>query len=77
MKLYEKPVITIMNDTAEGVYTASGDEDHPDVCRFGRNQANSGADTCQSCSYSNGMDANIKHLYESNYTGCPDKMPEK
>ena len=44
MSAYEKPMIHVVPEQAEGIFMASGDKT---VCRFGRTEANPGADTCQ------------------------------
>ena len=44
MSAYEKPLIHVVPEQAEGIFMASGDKT---VCRFGRTEANPGADTCQ------------------------------
>ena len=49
MSAYEKPMIHVVPEQAEGIFMASGDKT---VCRFGRTEANPGADTCQACSKS-------------------------
>lgn len=74
MKDYAKPVVKVLDNNAEGVFAASGDTT---VCRFGRTEANSGADTCQSCSYSGGTSSNVANVYKEDYKGCIDNMPEK
>ena len=47
MSAYEKPMIHVVPEQAEGIFMASGDKT---VCRFGITEANPGADTCQACS---------------------------
>lgn len=78
MKNYQKPEAQQLNEYAEGVFMASGDT--PERCRFGRTEANPGADLCQRCSKLGGdskaQDSSIK-AYKTDYTGCPDSMPEK
>lgn len=81
MRDYKKPEAMYISETSEGVYMASGD-DEEDVkrCRFGRTEANPGADTCQVCSYSGGVrDKELpdEPLFKEDYKGCPDNMPEK
>lgn len=78
MKAYEKPDVHELEEVSEGVYTASGDQKEEDkVCRFGRKEANSGSDTCQSCSATGGLTPDKKGTYKGDYTGCVDNMPEK
>lgn len=80
MKNYEKPEITVVEESCEGVYAASGEVR---TCRFGRTEAGRGVDTCQSCSATNGENGTGvnfetgKQYYEADYVGCPDGMPEK
>jgi hypothetical protein len=80
MNKYEKPMTKVLDSTTEGVYMASGDEESATarVCRFGRTEANPGADTCQACSKSGGTSSKLPEgSFRADYTGCPDNMPEK
>lgn len=80
---YKKPELICLDDTAEGVYMASGDTENETTekrCRFGRTEANPGADGCQACSYSGGTrntELPDEPLFREDYTGCPDNMPER
>ena len=75
MSAYEKPMIHVVPEQAEGIFMASGDKT---VCRFGRTEANPGADTCQACSKSGGTASKLaESTFRSDYNGCPDNMPEK
>lgn len=78
---YEKPIVQVVTEKAEGVFMASGDEQAKAVCRFGRTEANAGVDTCQYCSKSGGLTgqrgADGEGAFRSDYQGCPDNMPEK
>ena len=75
MSEYEKPMIHVVPEQAEGIFMASGDKT---VCRFGRTEANPGADTCQACSKSGGTASKLaESTFRSDYNGCPDNMPEK
>ena len=75
MSAYEKPMIHVVPEQAEGIFMASGDKT---VCRFGRTDANPGADTCQDCSKSGGTASKLaESTFRSDYNGCPDNMPEK
>lgn len=78
MKNYEQPVVVTVDNLAEGVYMASGDDQNPTqrVCRFGRTEANRGADICQACSASGGTVSSGSY-FQQDYQGCPDNMPEK
>ena len=40
MKEYSRPVVEKLDEKAEGVYAASGDDNNETVCRYGRKQAN-------------------------------------
>lgn len=73
MQTYQKARMIVAEETNEGVYMGSGE---PRVCRFGRKEANPGADVCQSCSKSNGTSSNEK-AYKQDYKGCVDNMPQK
>lgn len=88
MKTYEKPEIILMKNASEGVYLASGSaeaddknsEDNTRRCRFGRENANQGADKCQVCSATGGIRDQVlsgEHYFKEDYKGCPDHMPEK
>ena len=83
MSYYKKPIVNILDDTSEGVYAASGSveetesSDHPEKCKFGRKEANPGADSCQGCSSSNGLHNDGTGLFESDFQGCPENMPIK
>lgn len=52
MKEYQRPVVELAEGLSEGIYAASGDEeqettkDHPEVCKYGRREANPGVDMC-------------------------------
>lgn len=79
MKNYTKPVASVLEETTEGIYMASGDKENDEkkTCRFGRKEASATVDTCQSCSISGGVTPDRKHTYKGDYTGCVDGMPEK
>lgn len=90
MKDYRKPVVEVLDESCEGVYAASGslaDNNNElnngterQVCRFGRREANPGSDTCQACSYSNGLrdtELDGESLFRNDFTGCPDGFPVK
>lgn len=75
---YEKPTVKIITEQAEGIFMASGDSQAGAVCRFGRTEANPGADSCQACSKSGGIASKLPEgTFRSDYQGCPDNMPEK
>ena len=66
MSAYEKPMIHVVPEQAEG------------ICRFGRTEANPGSDTCQACSKSGGTASKLaESTFRSDYNGCPDNMLEK
>lgn len=77
MKKYENPVVVNVG-ASEGIYMASGTKA---LCRFQREGYNAGADTCQSCSATNGENGTGKHAdtgkqyYKEDFKGCPDNMP--
>ena len=75
MSAYEKPMIHVVPEQAEGIFMASGDKT---VCRFGRTEANPGADTCRA-PFTNPAArlALAESTFRSDYNGCPDNMPEK
>ncbi len=80
MKDYEKPVVTLNDEAAEGVYAASGSvagdsSDGVKRCRFGRTGYNPGADTCQGCSASGGTSSDGTGRFKEDFAGCPDNMP--
>lgn len=81
MKKYEKPVAENVG-TCEGVYMASGSDDEPKPCKFGRYGYNEGADKCQSCSATNGVNGTGKHTdtgkeyNKKDFKGCPENMPK-
>ena len=78
MKDYEKPVVTLNEETAEGVYAASGSaagDSNEKVCRFGRRGYNPGSDTCQGCSASGGASSDGTGRFQADFQGCPDNMP--
>lgn len=85
MKMYEKPVVEVLDDVAEvvcadGSNEAGGNEagsGNLTVCRFGRDKASAGVDKCQSCSATNGLSADQKGTYRADFTGCVDNMPIK
>lgn len=92
MKNYSRPVVEVMPEMAEGVYTdTSGDvttdgsvesgsttTTHPKKCRHGRTEANRGSDTCQHCSISGGvLTTGPSGIGKEDYKGCVDSMPEK
>lgn len=78
MNNYEKPTVQVVTEKSEGIYMASGGSDSGTVCRFGRSEANPGADTCQACSKSGGTASKLpESTFRSDYNGCPDNMPEK
>ena len=67
MSAYEKPMIHVVPEQAEGIFMASGDKT---VCRFGRTEANPGADTCQACSKSGGTASKLaESIFRSDYNG--------
>lgn len=76
MKEYSRPVVEKLDEKAEGVYAASGDDNNETVCRYGRKQANPGVDTCQACSATVGRQSSGSY-FRGDYKGCPDGMPEK
>ncbi len=80
MKIYESPEAVRADSVTEGVYMASGDAEEK-VCRFGRNEANPGSDTCQNCSVSGGVRSEKLPGQESprreDFTVCVDGMPMK
>ncbi|MGN0408626.1 MAG: hypothetical protein ACI4EJ_10220 [Bacteroides sp.] len=79
MKEYNKPVVEVVDEKAEGVFAASGDNEREGgdvVCRYGRKQASDGIDTCQACSATDGRESTGSY-YKKDYKGCPDGMPEK
>ncbi len=88
MKNYEKPVVEVLQETNEGVYAASGSVEENDnnnetqkaKCRFGRTEANPGSDTCQACSFSNGLrdvELDGESLFRDDFKGCVDGFPVK
>lgn len=78
MKNYNKPVVEVMPELAEGVYLDQSGDKHPEKCRFGRSEANAGADACQFCSLSGGTQSTgPEGTGKDAYTVCPDNMPEK
>jgi hypothetical protein len=92
MKLYEKPVVEVIDDVAEVVCADGSNEivgigptDTTEattaklVCRFGRTEASKGSDLCQVCSMTEGTSNNVQQYpaYQRDYKGCPDSMPEK
>lgn len=85
MKAYERPMVEVLDETSEGVYTISGDvaqeeQEEKVKCRFGRSEANAGSDTCQACSASGGLRANEldgESLFKEDFKGCIDGMPLK
>lgn len=86
MKLYEKPVVELVDDVAE-VVCADGSNDANNnnggnnqnavACRFGRTEANPGSDTCQSCSATNGARGDQGGTFRSDFTGCVENKPIK
>lgn len=77
MKNYEKPMVETVDEKAEGVFAASGDEGTTEVvCRYGRKNASEGIDLCQACSATDGRESSGSY-YKKDYKGCPDGMPEK
>jgi hypothetical protein len=83
MKSYRKPIVEIVDDTAEIVcadssgVTVNDGNDVKVTCRFGRTEANAGADTCQSCYATNGTEANKKGTYRDPSFACIDNLPLK
>lgn len=80
MKMYEKPVVEVLDDVAEVVCADGSNEagsGNLTVCRFGEKDQNPGRDKCQACSATNGTSADKKHTYKSDFSGCVDNMPMK
>lgn len=82
MKKYNKPVVSLVDSIAEGVYLASGVEEptKKNRCRFGRVEANAGSDSCQACSVSGGQrnkELPGESLYKADFKSCIDNMPIK
>lgn len=68
--MYEKPEITMLDHTSEGIYMASGSPKA--TCRFGRKEASKGVDMCQVCSYTRGAysaDSDVPEKSEFWYKG--------
>lgn len=86
MKLYEKPVVELVDDVTE-VVCADGSNDANNnnggnnqnavACRFGRTEANPGSDTCQSCSTTNGARGDQGGTFRADFTGCVENKPIK
>ena len=89
MKMYEKPVVEVLDDVAEVVCADGSNEaggnggngaenSNLTVCRFGRTEANPGADKCQSCSATNGTKADQGGTFRvEDFKGCVDNKPVK
>lgn len=82
MKKYTKPILELSSEITEGVYLASGDQQDEikAICRFGRKDANQGADMCQTCSATGGLRSEPlegERHYRDDFKGCPDNMPQK
>lgn len=82
MRKYTKPMLEISSEIAEGVYLASGNQQQETkvTCKYGRNEANRGADQCQVCSATGGQRSEPlpgERYYRDDYKGCPEKLPEK
>lgn len=91
MKLYEKPVVELIDDVAEIVCADGSNTNGNDntnnttepttvgLCPYGRQFASSGVDACQSCSATDGRDPNNteRQYYAADYKGCPFGFPEK
>ena len=82
MNEYVKPEIMVIEGISEGVYAASGDNEEPKKCRFGREYASPTADICQGCcktggKVGTGKDENGNECYRKDYTYCIDGMPER
>lgn len=79
----QKPVVELAEGLSEGIYAASGDEeqettkDHPEVCKYGRREANPGVDMCQACSATNGLSSDGSGYFREDFAGCPENMPIK
>lgn len=82
MKLYEKPVVEAIDDVAE-VVCADGSNEAANgntavtKCRFGRTEANPGSDVCQSCSATNGAQADKGGTFRGDFNGCVENKPVK
>ena len=85
MKMYEKPVVEVLDDVAEVVCADGSNEaggngtenNNVAKCRFGRSEASAGADDCQSCSATGGLSKDQKHTYKADFISCADNMPLK
>ncbi len=88
MKMYEKPVVEVLDDVAEVVCADGSNEaggnggngaenSNLTVCRFGRTEANPGSDACQSCSATNGAKADQGGTFRVDFSGCVDNKPVK
>ena len=79
MQTYAKPVITILPETTEGIYAASGSNsgDSNTVCRFGQKKFKKHSRICQSCARSGGIsDSGYNFGHEGNVTiTCIDNIP--
>ncbi len=86
MKLYEKPVVELVDDVAEVVCADGsnnadnnngGNNQNVTACRFGRTEANPGSDACQSCSKTNGARSDQGGTFRADFTGCVENKPVK
>lgn len=90
MKLYEKPVVELIDDVAEivcadGSNTSDNDNNNNNeptttgLCPYGRQYASAGVDACQSCSATGGRDPynTDRQYYREDYVGCPFGFPER